>query len=71
MFESPILQIERLILFPEREKKEQVQAPAQAHQNNKEFEALLPVVGDESRRPRRSTRINESVDEADVKKDAK
>ena len=69
MFESPILQIERLILFPEREKKEQVQAPA--HQNNKEFEALLPVAGDESRRPRRSTRINESVDEADVKKDAK
>ena len=40
MFESPILQIERLILFPEKvkEKKEEKQKL-----NDKEFEALLPV----------------------------
>ena len=63
MFVSPILQIERLILFAKTEKEntEEKQKP-----NDKEFEALLLIANKEVVRPRRSIRINESHDILDA-----
>uniref|UniRef100_A0A7S3J2E1 Uncharacterized protein n=1 Tax=Euplotes harpa TaxID=151035 RepID=A0A7S3J2E1_9SPIT len=59
MIESPFLQLERLLLFPPREKQQQARI--------REFEKLLPIhneeLKEEERKPRRSTRINESLDE--------